>query len=93
MGGTRGGSLGAGTEKSLAGQRCKGQGPAAFRGERGPRRVGLTRENPTKPIVSNKDIPDLDVDRSLPQVAEHTSHIQKPTLVCIMGPSKGPSLV
>lgn len=93
VGGTRGGSLGAGAEKSSAGRRCKGQGPAAFRGERGPRRVGLTRENPTKPIVSNKDIPDLDVDRSLPQVAEHTSHIQKPALVCIMGPSKGPSSV
>lgn len=65
-------------ELGFEGQRCKGQGPAAFRGERGPRRVGLTRENPTKPIVSNKDVPDLDVDRSLPQVAEHTSHIQSP---------------
>lgn len=61
VGGNGGGSSSPSAEKSsaLRASAARVRAPAAFRGERGHQRVGLTQETQQNPIVSNKDIPVL----------------------------------
>lgn len=77
VGGNRGGSLRRRGWKELGfeGRRCKGQGPAAFRGERdtsGLDWLANPNKKKRKPVASNKDITGR--WQASAEVAERASH-------------------
>ena len=69
-------------EPCFEGQCCKGQGPAAFKGERDTSGLDRLKETLTKPMASNKDIPVGTLTDPFPKLLNTLHTFKLSALVC-----------